>query len=186
MDNTARIATALESIAASLEKLANPQALVKLTQEEFTAKTIAKKPVKRKQPDHNPKYTDEFLEFWSVYPRQVAKPDAYKAWNQVEESRPDDIIAKAKLYAQSVRSTENKFIKYPATWLRNHCWEDDISSGRVVGHTGGVTTINISRIINTESIEHYSDPLWPEYKKLVQEKEIEPGFIQWKEAHARA
>lgn len=188
MDDTSRIATALESIAASLEKLANPQTLVKLAQEEFIAKTMAKKPGKRKSPDHNPEYTEDFLEFWRSYPRKAAKGDAFKAWQQTKESHPADLIKRVKLFSAIwlKKKHELQYCPYPGTWLRGHNWDDDVVTNTSARKDGNGYKVNIQRTVQQESIDHFDDPRWPEYKELVIQKKVKPGFRAWKAANGGA
>jgi hypothetical protein len=70
----------------------------------------------------------EFAEFWSVYPRKMAKVDAKKAWAQTGDKRPPlAIILTAVLAArnsESWRKDGGAYIPYPATWLRGERWDD--------------------------------------------------------------
>jgi hypothetical protein len=66
-------------------------------------------------------YPDDFLSFWSVYPRKLEKAAAAKAWKAriADGHQPATIIEGAKRYAEVVERdrTEPKFIKHPATFL---------------------------------------------------------------------
>lgn len=72
-----------------------------------------------------------FDEFWSAYPKKKNKGDAFKAWGSTKKDRPDLAEILKAIKAQSV--TEDwtkeggKFIPYPATWLRAHAWDDEIT-----------------------------------------------------------
>lgn len=68
-----------------------------------------------------------FDEFWSIYPRRVAKLAAKKAWDRAIKngSSPDIIIAGAHRYARERRQAEDRYTKHPATWLNGGCWMDD-------------------------------------------------------------
>lgn len=70
-----------------------------------------------------------FENFWSAYPRKVAKPEALKAWIK---HKPDAELAAAivKGLETAKRSKdwlkdEGQFIPHPATWLNNRRWEDE-------------------------------------------------------------
>lgn len=69
-----------------------------------------------------------FEEFWAVYPRRVAKANAEKAWMKaVRTADPPTIIEAASAFA-AIRAGEDKqFIPYPATWLNQKRWQDDLS-----------------------------------------------------------
>ena len=72
---------------------------------------------------------DDFIAFWAIWPRKIAKGDAFKAWTQTEEMRPDmeTLLKKIREATSSWRSEkrEMSFIPYPATWLRAWGWEDE-------------------------------------------------------------
>ncbi len=72
--------------------------------------------------------TDDFDQFWAVYPRKVAKADARKAWKQTDGIRPpiDKVIAavKAACRTEQWMRGNGQFIPYAATYLRGERWED--------------------------------------------------------------
>lgn len=66
-----------------------------------------------------------FAEFWSAYPRKVAKGDAEKAW---KKHKPDlaaclSAIAVAKSSPDWTKDG-GQFIPHPATWINGKRWED--------------------------------------------------------------
>ena len=79
-----------------------------------------------------------FHKFWEVYPRKVAKADAFKVWiriTTVGEKQPDgkftkaipaDIILSVDGYLASIAKlkTEPQFIKHAATFLNAERWRD--------------------------------------------------------------
>ena len=72
----------------------------------------------------------DFDTFWKAYPKKVAKGDARKAWGQTERIRPDlaELLAsiEAQCRSDQWRTAEGKFIPYPATWLRQERWDDEL------------------------------------------------------------
>jgi hypothetical protein len=73
-------------------------------------------------------HTQDFDEFWKLYPRKVAKGDARKAWEQTAAIRPPiDKLLKAVICARASeqwRKDDGNFVPYPATWLRAERWDD--------------------------------------------------------------
>jgi hypothetical protein len=69
----------------------------------------------------------EFLEFYIAYPKKVAKQDAAKAYaaarRDVSHSAIMDGLALA--IKSDFRFREAKFTPYPASWLRDGCYEDE-------------------------------------------------------------
>jgi len=84
---------------------------------------ISKKP--------NPKKTKSLLgfnEFWSQYPKKVAKGQAEKAWLKIKPDQQllQKIIEQTKKYTSFVSKNGNmEYCKHPATWLNAKCWEDE-------------------------------------------------------------
>ncbi len=86
----------------------------------------------KKNPPKPPKGADDlpagFAEFWSAYPRRVAKPPAIRAWRKL---KPDMQTVQAIL-AGVTRDKQSdqwlrdggQFIPYPATYLNEARWED--------------------------------------------------------------
>jgi hypothetical protein len=69
--------------------------------------------------------TPGFDAWYKIYPRKQARGDAFKAWKQVEaEDITEEIIAATKKYPFS---TDPKYIKLPASFLRAWCWEDSFT-----------------------------------------------------------
>ena len=69
-----------------------------------------------------------FDEFWSLYPRKIAKATARKAWGRLS---PEQQLMAAKAidtHCQYWRTkeTELEFIPHCATWLNQERWEDEL------------------------------------------------------------
>ena len=69
-----------------------------------------------------------FDEFWSLYPRKIAKAVARKAWQRLT---PEQQLMAAKAidtHCQywSAKETELEFIPHPATWINQERWEDEL------------------------------------------------------------
>ncbi len=66
-----------------------------------------------------------FAEFWSAYPRRVARNGAEKAWARLA---PDDALVDrilADLGRRDWANADPKFIPHPTTYLNNRRWEDE-------------------------------------------------------------
>ena len=69
-----------------------------------------------------------FAEFWTAYPKKVKKPDAIKAWKQVNgDNLTSAILESVETFKTSQGWTKDngQFIPYPASWLRGKRWEDE-------------------------------------------------------------
>lgn len=85
---------------------------------------------KRKQPSSKDDgYSQEFLEFWKLYPRKTGKGGAYKAWKKIKE--PKTTLTKIQIALiwqkkldQWIRDN-GQYIPHPSTYLNQRRWEDE-------------------------------------------------------------
>jgi hypothetical protein len=72
-------------------------------------------------------YTDAFEEFWSTYPSKTGKGEAYKSWKRINPDKQliETILSSINTYKESKR-VKDGFVKNPATWLNQRCWEDEV------------------------------------------------------------
>ena len=81
----------------------------------------------------------EFDEFWSLYPRRLAKGAARKAHAAaLRKARHGDIQAGLLLYLATIAAegTAPRYVKHPSTWLNGECWGDDLSAVVQSGRNG--------------------------------------------------
>ena len=73
-----------------------------------------------------------FKEFWSLYPRKVAKANAEKAFKKkcVNEKAYTDIMRGLKNYITACKGKDPQYIAHPATWLNGERWNDEVTSGK--------------------------------------------------------
>jgi 2'-5' RNA ligase len=73
----------------------------------------------------------QFDEWYKNYPRKVAKGDARKAWTQMEKVMPplEQMlkVLEAQKKQEDWRKDGGKFIPYPATYLRQERWDDELT-----------------------------------------------------------
>lgn len=69
-----------------------------------------------------------FGAFYEVYPKKRDKAAALKAWKKAVESGvdPAHITAAATAFARERHGQDPKFTKFPATWLNNGCYDDEL------------------------------------------------------------
>ncbi len=65
-----------------------------------------------------------FTEFWNLYPRKVAKKEAEKAWNKLDQDRRQKAIE--ALPAHCKRWDDPQYIPHAATWLNGERFEDEL------------------------------------------------------------
>jgi hypothetical protein len=84
--------------------------------------------------------SDNFNEFWQMYPRKVDKQRAIRAWCRQANSLEvvESIMAGLTRQLQSqdwreriARDPERRFIPHAATWLNGRRWEDEMGPAAV-------------------------------------------------------
>jgi hypothetical protein len=73
-----------------------------------------------------------FDQFWTVYPKKVAKQDALKAWKKLKITAEltEKIISAVNAQINSPQWQENggQYIPNPATWLNRGQWDDEVKT----------------------------------------------------------
>ncbi|MFU7598160.1 hypothetical protein ACM9VS_04935 [Legionella pneumophila] len=106
----------------------------------------AKADIPNKENNYLYLYT-QFEKFWSHYPSKKSKQ---KAWQEFKQINPDDFLVDkiiSALIAQVKNWDEQALAgdwvppwKYPANWLAQHCWDDEISAVRKQEHSNAKHT----------------------------------------------
>jgi hypothetical protein len=91
---------------------------------EQSAPYIEEEPVKE-EPPIVPR--EVFEEFWSVYPRRVAKSAALAKFMQLARQGVDlsVVVAGARRFAADPNLPDKQFVPHPLTWLNQGRWEDE-------------------------------------------------------------
>ncbi|MCB5235480.1 replication protein [Niallia circulans] len=75
-------------------------------------------------------YSNEFEQFWSIYPRKVDKKKAAKSFKTaIKNHSLETIIEGTKKYAKQVEKTDKQYIKHPTTFLNNDSFIDGYEEG---------------------------------------------------------
>ena len=97
---------------------------------EYNTKEFITKDIPPISPKGGKDCSDLFNQFWSAYPKHIAKQSAVKAF---EKLKPDEKLLEAMLKAiESQKGSKQwekdggAFIPYPATWLNQRRWEDEL------------------------------------------------------------
>jgi len=76
-----------------------------------------------------------FDNFWKDYPRKIGKAKAKKCYEKATSLHGVDKINDAvKVYAESVKSKEKRFIPHPTTWLSQGRWDDEVEEAVNIDH----------------------------------------------------
>ena len=70
----------------------------------------------------------EFEQFWSAYPRKVAKAHALKMWRRLTDEEKFAAIHSLPVHLKFWRAagTEGHYIPHPGSWIGGHRWEDEL------------------------------------------------------------
>ena len=97
---------------------------------EYNTKEFITKDIPPISPKGEKDCSDLFNQFWDAYPKHIAKQSAVKAF---EKLKPDEKLLEAMLKAIEMQKESKQwekdggaFIPYPATWLNQRRWEDEL------------------------------------------------------------
>lgn len=73
----------------------------------------------------------QFNKFWELYPKKKSKQEAFKSFTKINLNKEmfNLIIKQLELFKQTKdwKKEKGQFIPYPATWLNQKRWEDEIN-----------------------------------------------------------
>jgi len=69
-----------------------------------------------------------FQDFYSLYPRKMARKDAERAWNRLTSTQQKECLEALPNYLKywKIKETQKDYIPYPATFLNQERWTDEI------------------------------------------------------------
>ena len=90
---------------------------------------------------------DLFHDFYEVYPKKKARGAAEKAWEKaIKKTDPEKILAAARDFAQFSQGKDKQFLPYPATWLNQERWDDELEQD-----TRRTTTDYLNSLFNVDT-----------------------------------
>jgi len=124
----------------SIISIANYESYQGETTSKASNKTTFNRPTTDQQPttskeckehknEKNTTYSNEFEQFWAIYPRRQGKGLAYSTFSRLSlgDGLLDKIIAAVEIQKKSDQWTKEggQYIPMPATWLNQRRWEDE-------------------------------------------------------------
>ena len=69
-----------------------------------------------------------FQDFYSLYPRKMGRKDAERAWNRLTPIQQKECLEAMPNYLKywKIKQTQKDYIPYPATFLNQERWTDEI------------------------------------------------------------
>src|SRR5690349_13399865 len=74
-----------------------------------------------------------FADFWKAYPRRIARKPAEKAWSKINASEYPKIFEALPKHKNEWKRDGGKYIPYPATWLNQERWNDELEADLSMG-----------------------------------------------------
>ncbi len=104
--------------------------------EKKVSNEMGKERVTNEQPMGTPKEVNNkedknisFDKFWDMYGKKKERPKCELLFSSLSD---DEVVTVLQVVGKYVASTpDKKFRKYPSTWLRNRCWEDEIDETEI-------------------------------------------------------
>ncbi len=77
------------------------------------------------------KYSADFIEFWTAYPRKIGKGAALKAWKKAKLPAMAVILnaVEDQKKSRQWQKDSGQYIPHPSTWINQERWEDEITEG---------------------------------------------------------
>ena len=69
-----------------------------------------------------------FQDFYSLYPRKMARKDAERAWNKLTPTQQAECLEALPNYLKywKLKETQKDYIPYPQTFLNQERWTDEL------------------------------------------------------------
>lgn len=100
-----------------------------------TNKEYKKESISRQRADAD--YPQDFNDFWSLYPRKVAKQTAFKSWARLKanDALQQKILSDVQRRIDGEwRGKDVQYIPHPTTYLNQRRWEDETSQPEPEAH----------------------------------------------------
>lgn len=87
---------------------------------------------KKENKDNTSSYSNEFEQFWNIYPKKVDKKKAFKSFKTaIKNHSLETILNGTEKYTLQTQKTDRQYIKNPATFLNNDSFIDGYEEGGV-------------------------------------------------------
>jgi len=115
-----------EGVAQKISMRTHSDSIAQALPTQSTGNAIKEKKNKKDNITHsaNTQTCYSFEEFWKEYGKKVDKARAFPLFNKLSEQ--DRQAIKETLPSYIAKHSEKQYRKYPATYLKGRCWEDDL------------------------------------------------------------
>jgi len=68
-----------------------------------------------------------FSDFWTLYPKRMARKNAERAWERIDECEYPAILLALAAWRRIWRlRDDDQYVPYPASWLNGERWHDEL------------------------------------------------------------
>ena len=86
-----------------------------------------KQPLNKNDKNEKNIYSDQFEEFWKIYPRKIGRKKAIPIFQRsLKDTSFENIINGLNKHLVLWKDTEAQFIPHPTTWLNGERWDDEV------------------------------------------------------------
>jgi hypothetical protein len=121
----------------------------------------------------------QFEKFWDLYPLKKSKQkalEAFKALNPANELLTNILSAlQQQIQFHQQQQSQGQWVaawKFPANWLAQHCWEDEIQSDRSQETNNAVHETNYKK-------QPVRDSFWESCKSGIEEDGADDNIIEF-------
>lgn len=93
-------------------------------------------------------------DFWLLYPKRVAKKDAFKAWGQLKPSQQMAAIVACAAWRRVWATKDIDYLPHAATWIRGERWDDELPPEFTQTHAAHVAAALPEQTERTAMPEH--------------------------------
>ena len=89
-----------------------------------------------------------FEQFWAAYPKKINKPGAQRAFAKADVPLETLLQAiEAQRRSRQWTEADGQYIPYPATWLNQRRWEDEVPAETAVGRVEPTPIYDLSTLV---------------------------------------
>jgi hypothetical protein len=123
---------------------------------------------------------ERFEEFWTLYPRKIAKKKAHTTWNNMTITNREKALAALPLHINHYwQGKDTKFIPHPTTWLNQERWADEILVSDGCDPEADQWIYDTYRVEDRDA--HCRDEMWEKYIEVAAgyPPREAPTFDEW-------
>ncbi len=117
-----------------------------------------------------------FQAFYSMYPRKMGRKEAEKSWNRLTPTQQSECLEALPNYLKywKIKETAKDFIPYPATFLNQERWTDEIDLEPLVSKKPELPWYSSNELTLKKAAEvgitSYAGEDWPQLRARISQR----------------